>query len=371
MKKYASMTNGNFNMNKMSLFLARANAAILPILTLALAAGVFTLDTVTVSEVAASVLYVAVVLLSIRFCSPRGVVLVALACMALTVLSYFFTPALKQTGLFNTAISLLVVGLTTYLALAIESARTVTSALTEANQLRDALIGSVSHELRTPLASILGGVSILAETPAIANDQRLSSLAHGVREEALRLNNDIQNLLDAARISSKGLQSRRDWADPTDIVNAAVERIRARRPGRLIDLQFGSDLPLVHVDPVLVEQAIGQLIDNAAKYSAETSVIKIAVKAEAQRLIITIQDEGLGLADDEKPRLTERFFRGSRHIGKISGSGLGLWIASTFLASDEGTLEVSSAGAGQGTTVRVRLPASPRMDEKEGEPQEE
>jgi hypothetical protein len=103
MKKYASMTNGNFNMNKMSLFLARANAAILPILTLALAAGVFTLDTVTVSEVAASVLYVAVVLLSIRFCSPRGVVLVALACMALTVLSYFLTPALKQTGLFNTA----------------------------------------------------------------------------------------------------------------------------------------------------------------------------------------------------------------------------------------------------------------------------
>jgi K+-sensing histidine kinase KdpD len=175
--------------------------------------------------------------------------------MGLTVLSYFLTPTLKQTGLFNTAISLLVVGLTTYLALAIESARTVTSALTEANQLRDALIGSVSHELRTPLASILGGVSILAETPSIANDKRLSSLAHGVRNEALRLNNDIQNLLDAARISSQGLQSRRDWADPADIVNAAVERIRARHPDHL----FG---PITVVSQEQLENAALDVMRN-------------------------------------------------------------------------------------------------------------
>lgn len=349
----------------MDRFKVQARTALLPIASLALAAGIFTLDTLTVSEVAASVLYVAVVLLAIRFCAPRGVVFVALACMALTVLSYFLTPTLKQTGLINTAISLLVVGLTTYLALAIESARTVTNALTEANQLRDALIGSVSHELRTPLASILGGASILAETPTIATDRRLGSLARGVRDEAVRLNNDIQNLLDAARISSQGLQSRRDWADPADIVNAAVERIRARYPSRRIELEICKDLPLVHVDPVLVEQAIGQIIDNAAKYSAVSAPVYVAVTAEAERLSITIKDEGLGLTDEEQPRLTERFFRGSRHIGKISGSGLGLWIASTFINSNEGALEAVSSGIDMGTTMRVLLPVSPRTGELE------
>lgn len=349
----------------------RAKAVFLPILTLALAVGIFTLDTITVSEIAASVLYVAVVLISILFCKPRGVVLVSLGCMALTILSYLLTPAFKQTGLFNTAISLLVVGLTTYLALAIESARTTASTLTEANQLRDALIGSVSHELRTPLASILGGVSIIAETPAISGDPRLASLAQGVRDEALRLNNDIQNLLDAARISSQGLQFTRDWADPADIINAAVERIRARYPHHPIDLQLGKDLPLIHVDAVLVEQAIGQIIDNAAKYSPATAPIRVGANAGSQKLSITIEDEGLGLSGDEQSRLTERFFRGRRHIGKISGSGLGLWIASTFIASNEGTLEAVSSGIGQGTTIRVLFPVSPRMDEDDGQSKEE
>lgn len=348
-----------------------ASAALFPLLTFAVGGGIFILDTLTDSEVAASVLYVTVVLISMRFCRPRGVIVVSLVCMALTIISYFLTPTLKQTGMFNTAISLLVVGLTTYLALAMESAKTATTALAEANQLRDALIGSVSHELRTPLASILGGVSILAETPAIANDLRLASLAQGIRGEALRLNNDIQNLLDAARISSQGLQSRRDWADPADIVNAAVERIRARHPNHLIEVELGFELPLVHVDPVLVEQAIGQIIDNAAKYSSQGTSIKISTKSEGQQLVITIQDEGLGLADDEQPRITERFFRGRRHLGKISGSGLGLWIANTFIVSNEGALEAFSLGIGQGTTLRVLLPIVPRSDEKDEVPKEE
>src|SRR5664280_957502 len=175
--------------------------------------------------------------------------------MTLTVLSYFLTPAgLKQAGLINTAISLLAIGLTAYLALKIESARNMAKTLAEADQLRDALIGSVSHELRTPLASILGGISILAETPAVINDQRLASLVKGTRDEAMRLNNDIQNLLDAARITSHGLNSRHDWTDPTDIINSAIKRIVPRYPNHSIDLNLGKNLPLVNVDPVVPAQ---------------------------------------------------------------------------------------------------------------------
>jgi two-component system sensor histidine kinase KdpD len=256
----------------------------------------------------------------------------------------------------------LAVGLTTFLFLKIESTKNVAKALFEADQLRNALIGSVSHELRTPLASILGGISILAEAPTIVKDQRLALLANGIRDEAMRLNNDIQNLLDAARISSQGLQSFRDWTDPGDIVIAAVERIGLRYPDHKFDFDLGKNLPLIHVDPVLVEQALGQIIANAAKYSPAASTVRIAASVEGRQLMVSVGDEGAGLTIDEKSRLAERFFRGQRHIGKIAGSGLGMWIANTFITSSGGKLEARSEGEGRGTIVQIVFPLPPHAD---------
>ena len=133
----------------------QTRSILLPIVTAVLAAGIFAADTATNLEIAVPVLYVAVVLIAVRFLDRRGVILVAAGCIGLTMLSSIFTVSeVKQTGLINTAISILVVGLTTFLALKIESARVTAKTLMEADQLRDALIGSVSHELRTPLASI-------------------------------------------------------------------------------------------------------------------------------------------------------------------------------------------------------------------------
>jgi K+-sensing histidine kinase KdpD len=275
-------------MKSKSKFLRIEKPIVLPIVAIALAAGIFAADTVTAAEIAVAVLYVAVVLLSVLFCESRGVKLVALACMALTVLSFSLTTTgFRQAGLINTAISLLAVGITTYLALEIESAKSVANRLSEADRLRDALIGSVSHELRTPLASILGGVSILADAPSVVKDQRLASLAKGIRDEAIRLNSDIQNLLDAARITSHGVQFCRDWTDPADIINAAVERIRLRYPIHKFDLTLSANLPLIYVDPMLVEQALGQIISNAAKFLLPASSIKIAASVENGQLIRT------------------------------------------------------------------------------------
>ena len=343
-------------------------AIILPILCVIMAAGIFALDTATNLEIAVPVLYVAVVLVAVRFLEKRGVVLVSASCVALTVLSYVLTAeGVKQAGLINTGISLLAVGITTFLALKIESARFTAKTLVEADQLRDALIDSVSHELRTPLASILGGVSILADMPTVMKDPRLASLANGIRDEAMRLNSDIQNLLDAALITSKGLHSRRDWTDPTDVIDAAAERIRLRFPKRFIELSLNSNLPLIQIDPVLVEQALSQIIANAAKFSNPPSIVQVAATVENGQLLISVRDEGVGLNTEEKVRLSERFFRGQRHIGKISGSGLGLWIANTFVASSGGKLEAVSAGEDRGTTIRILFPISSYVDESESE----
>jgi two-component system sensor histidine kinase KdpD len=227
----------------------------------------------------------------------------------------------------------------------------------ETETLRAALIGSVSHELRTPLASILGSASILAQAPCVAQEARLASLVDIIRDETERLNNDIQNLLDASAISSAGVHARLAWAEPPDIVNAALTRLRQRMSEHRIDLRLAANLPLVRIDPVLIEQALRQIINNAAKYSPVASAITISAAAGQGTVEIAVSDQGAGLTAEERKRLFERFYRGPRHQASVKGSGLGLWIARAFIVASGGQLAADSAGAGCGTTVTVSLPA--------------
>jgi len=240
----------------------------------------------------------------------------------------------------------------------------VAHAITEArmraqtDQLREALIGSVSHELRTPLASILGAATVLASAPALQKEPALQDLAQGVRDEAERLNNDIQNLLDATRISSDGVRAHFEWADPADILHSALDRCRNRLAHRKLALDLPQDLPLIRVDPILVQQALVQILDNAVKYSPAASEIAVKVRSADGHLTLSVRDQGAGLTEAEQARMWDRFARGERHTGTISGSGLGLWIASAFIAANEGTITAQSDGPGRGTLVAIGLPVA-------------
>ncbi|HKF08324.1 MAG TPA: DUF4118 domain-containing protein [Xanthobacteraceae bacterium] len=240
----------------------------------------------------------------------------------------------------------------------------------ETELLREALIGSVSHELRTPLASILGAATVLSKSDAIAKDERLASLAGVVRDEADRLNNEIQNLLDATRISREQIRPRQEWIEPQDIVNAALERRRRRLSAHHVSLDMETNLPFIYVDPVLVEQAFGQVVDNAAKYSPPGSPITVAAKRNGHDLVLSVRDRGLGLTAQENAQIGERFFRGARHAAATSGSGLGLWIAKAFVSANGGKLEAASAGAGLGTTVSIHLPFATPANQPEVGPDE-
>jgi two-component system, OmpR family, sensor histidine kinase KdpD len=226
----------------------------------------------------------------------------------------------------------------------------------ETELLREALIGSVSHELRTPLASILGAATVLSKSAAIAKDERLTSLAGVVRDEAERLNNDIQNLLDATRISRQQIRPRQEWIEPQDIVNSALERRRRRLAGHHVTLDMDSNLPFIYVDAVLVEQAFVQIVDNAAKYSPAGSPITIAAKRNGRDVVLSVHDQGIGLTVKESAQLGERFFRGARHAATTSGSGLGLWIAKAFVTANGGKIQAASSGVDQGSTVSIHLP---------------
>jgi two-component system, OmpR family, sensor histidine kinase KdpD len=228
----------------------------------------------------------------------------------------------------------------------------------ETEALRDALIGSVSHQLRTPLVSILGAATVISRAPGNSADPRLTSLADILRDEVDRLNSDVQDLLDAALISSKGVRLDSEWVEPADIVNAAVDRRQRLLAGHRVVLDIPSELPFIYIDPILLEQALGQIVDNAAKYSQPGSTITVAVRTEGTSVVLSVSDEGIGFVGEERKRLWERFFRGERHASNVPGSGLGLWIAKAFVTANGGEVDAFSAGADRGTIVSIRLPVT-------------
>jgi len=222
--------------------------------------------------------------------------------------------------------------------------------------LRDALIGGISHELRSPLASILGSCSVLNKMPAVQRDCDSHALIEAIHDQATRLDNNIRDLLDASRISANGVQPQFMWTDPTDIVASAVKQKERRLASHRVVLDLERDASLVHVDTVLVEQALGQLLENAAKYSPPGTEIKVSSRCGPAYLDISVTDCGSGLTAEEKSALGKRCYRGERHAA-AAGSGLGLWIASAFIAANRGTLFAESQGPNRGTTMTVRLPS--------------
>jgi K+-sensing histidine kinase KdpD len=216
----------------------------------------------------------------------------------------------------------------------------------------------MSHELRNPLVSILGATSVLDQIAEIRGDARTRTLLKTVHEEAARLDTDIQNLVDAARITAGVERPNPELTDPVDMVHAAVAQKNSRLAAHRVDVSLAPNLPLIQVQSALVENALAQLLDNAAKYSPAGATISIDGRVDRDNVVLSVSDQGVGLTVEERQHVGQRSFRGTRHVAAIPGSGLGLWIANTFVAANGGRLEAESAGPGRGTTVRIRFPAS-------------
>lgn len=240
----------------------------------------------------------------------------------------------------------------------------------EIDRLREALIGSVSHELRTPLSSILGAASVIANAQNVKSDPRLSTLVNVIREEADRLNHDIQNLLDATRISSQGIHPKREWIDPSDIVNVAIERRNRVLSGHKVCVKFADSLPLFQGDPVLFDQAIGQVLSNAAKYSPLNSEILVDIGHENDQILFSISDQGAGMTPEDQQRWGDRFYRSERLAHTTTGSGLGIWIAKAFLEASGGSISASSKGPNQGSRVTITMPVT-KVPAREAETSDE
>lgn len=224
--------------------------------------------------------------------------------------------------------------------------------------LRDAFHGTLSHELCTPLAAIRGSASVLDTMPLIQRDDRAHSLVEAISDEVAELDGFIQNLLNATRVTAGGVNPHLQWADPRDIMNAAIKTRARRLTAHRIETAFAEDLPLVNVDSGLIEESCGQLLENAAKYSPSGSTISVSATSELGDVILSISDQGVGITPDEQRQLGRKSFRSQRHQATIPGSGLGFWIASVFVAANGGSIRISSPGQGRGTTASITLPGA-------------
>jgi K+-sensing histidine kinase KdpD len=328
--------------------------------------AIFTAALAALSQVV-SLEYVTIVyLIPVMVAATRwGVVpAVITALAAVAVCAFFFYPPIHDLRVEKIEH---IADLALFVLVAVVTGRLATTAReaemrAEAETLREAMIGAVSHELRTPLSSIIGSVSVLAASPEIAGNARLSPLVKGLHDEAERLNEHIQNLLDATRIKTEGIRPNVEWVEPGDIVNAALERKAELLSKHRLAVRVVPDLPLIRTDPALIEKALGQLLENAAKYSPAGSVIEVTAERRDVPLRIVVRDQGAGFAPDEREMIWERFYRSPRHRDRIAGSGLGLWIARALTRACGGETEAYSAGAGRGATFSLLLPVHPNPE---------
>lgn len=234
----------------------------------------------------------------------------------------------------------------------------------ETERLRSALLSSVSHDLRTPLASMIGAASSLRELDAGLTEKDKRELLDALLSEGHRLDRYIENLLDMTRLGHGAFRLQRDWAAPADLIAAAIRRTRDQFPTLKIERSVPADLPLLYVHSALVEQAIFNVLENAARFSPPGCPVRIEVAVHEDSLAIRIDDEGPGIPEAQRKHVFDMFFSGADGDGQRYGSGLGLAICRGMLAAHGGEVEALAGSAGRGTTIEMRMPlmAAPSSD---------
>ncbi|MFC5436918.1 ATP-binding protein [Rhodanobacter umsongensis] len=229
----------------------------------------------------------------------------------------------------------------------------------ETERLRNALLSSVSHDLRSPLASMIGAAGTLVSYEDKLPPGERRELLEAILGEGQRLDRYIQNLLDMTRLGHGTLKLNRDWTDSAEIVAAAVARLRKLFPDLRVEVLTPDDPVLLYVHPALIEQALFNILENAARFSPPGEAVRVTVRSIDDRLQIDVGDRGPGIPENERSRVFDMFYsvsRGDRAPqGTGPGTGLGLAICRGMIGAHGGSVE-ALPGDGIGTTIRISLP---------------
>ena len=224
----------------------------------------------------------------------------------------------------------------------------------EMERTRNTLLSAVSHDLRTPLASITGAAgALLAPGPHLSEAGR-RGLVLAIHEEGDRLGRLVTNLLDFARVGSDANAVRREWYPIDEIIGAALERVRPRLVGREVRLHLPDAILEVHVDGVLFEQVVVNVLENAAKHTPEGSPVDVGVRSDEREVLVEILDRGQGIAPGELDRVFDAYRRASTPRDS-AGTGLGLALCRAIVRAHGGRIWVENRDGG-GAAFRVALP---------------
>lgn len=226
----------------------------------------------------------------------------------------------------------------------------------ESERLRNSLLSAISHDLRTPLAALVG----LADTLAMTTSQLPAQveIIAAIRESALRMNAMVGNLLDMARLEAGAVPMRREWQPLEEVVGSALAACGPALQGRPVRVTLADSLPLLHLDAVLFERVLVNLLENAVKYTPTGSAVEITASASSSVVIIVIDDHGPGLPPGREEILFDKFERGSKESA-TPGVGLGLAISRAIVQAHGGFIRAENrlgpAGI-EGARFIIQLP---------------
>jgi two-component system sensor histidine kinase KdpD len=253
-------------------------------------------------------------------------------------------------------------------AIAIDRARLIgevaeTRVVAEREGLRTALLSSLSHDLRTPISTILASATSLQEHDRQFDETTKRELLDTIQDETERLNRYVSNLLEMTRLESGALRVNRELIDPGEAMASALDRVRRRLGRRRVRRAFESGGTRIQADPVLLEQALANVIENAVSYTPDGANIYAATRLDGDEVVLSIEDDGPGIAPADLSVVFDKFFRGRSDRRGAAGVGLGLSVTRGIVEAFAGRVSAHSPARGnRGARIEVRLPAQPALE---------
>ncbi len=215
----------------------------------------------------------------------------------------------------------------------------------ESERLSKTLLDSISHEMRTPIAAITSAVGALDDAVATARPGEASAMVGEIREAVARLNRLVGNLLDIARVESGHMKPKLDWCDVGDLINVTVKSVQKELARHKLEINVQPQMPLVRMDFVLMEQALTNLLLNAAVHTPPGTLVQLSARRQNDELVLSVADRGPGIPPEAIARIFEKFYRAPG--AATGGSGLGLSIARGFVEAQQGrVLAANQPGGG-------------------------